>query len=87
MTRKHFIAAAEIVRNIRNGQWTEDAPTWASDGYAPPFEVSSASHGNVSFAYTRAVQTAEVFIVLFQSFNPRFDQARFLVACGLQKRP
>ena len=80
MTQKHFItAAAEIVRNIENGRidgrWTYDPPSWATDEYGED------GCGD----YTHAVQTAEAFIVLFQSFNLRFDQAQFLVACGLQK--
>lgn len=35
----------------------------------------------------RAVWTAEAFILLFQQFNPRFDEQRFLQACGLVPKP
>ena len=29
---------------------------------------------------------AEGFITLFQEYNPRFDEQRFLVACGLVEK-
>ena len=73
MTKKHFIHMAEIVRNIRNGHWTDDSPAWAR----PPLTGSPIP------CYWRAVQTAEAFIFLATEYNHRFDTHRFLVACGL----
>lgn len=80
MTRQHFEQMAAIVRSILNGEWTNEAPAWCKDVrygrimYAPDEEDAT---------YTRAVQTAEAFIHLASSVNPRFDRARFLRACGL----
>ncbi len=76
MTRVHFSAAASIVRSILNGEWTNDAPDWC-DGRLFPGETPSP--------YVRAVQTAEAFLALAASTNPRFDRDRFLVACGLKE--
>lgn len=79
MTKQHFIRAAEIVRAINDGDWTHEAPDWANfNDYYP---AAIMEH------YTRAVQTAEVFIMLFSEHNPRFDYQRFLVACGLAVAP
>lgn len=77
MTRQHFTRAAEIVRAIRDGDWTNDAPSWAQG--LPYWPEQSASDAD----YARAVQTAEAFIALFSEFNSGFNQTRFLKACGL----
>lgn len=80
MTKKHFERAAEMVKSIRDGNWTNEPPSWA-DGdraYTP-------RHNDL--AYRRAVQTAEAFLQLFNEYNPRFDEQRFLVACGLVEAP
>lgn len=85
MTKKHFIDAAAIVRNIVEGNWTEETPSWANRDtianidylYAEPMDT----------AYLRAVQTAEAFVMLFTQHNPRFDTNRFLIACGLMSKP
>ena len=74
MTKKHFQAMAEIVKSILEGKWTSEAPSWAVD-------IDGTT------AVTRAVQTAEVFIILAERFNPRFDRDRFLQACGLITKP
>lgn len=76
MTKQHFIRAAEIVREILEGLWTNDAPVWAS----------GIRHVDIQ-KYTRAVLTAEAFITLFRAYNDRFDEQRFLVACGLVDAP
>ena len=80
MTKKHFIAAASLVRAIRDGLWTMELPSWATyNGYPTavdgPIEVSTEMDGNLSPAYVRAVWTAEAFILLAQQFNPRFDRS------------
>jgi hypothetical protein len=75
MTKQHFIRAAEIVKSIRDGHWTDEPPAWADN-------LVLMSH-----SYTRAVQTAEAFLFLFKEYNPRFDEQRFLVACGLVEKP
>jgi len=69
MTKKDFICAAELVKAIQDGKWTDEIPSWGL-GYR-----------------LRPVQTAEVFIKLFAEDNPRFDQSRFLYACGLGPQP
>jgi len=81
----HFTRAAQIVNSIRDEQWTHEAPSWANE-YFP--DGRRAYDGTPSFdedtvAYTRAVQTAEAFIAMFQEFNPRFNRDKFLSACGL----
>ena len=80
MTKLHFNRAAEIVRAILDGEWTNQLPDWAImndqfllDNVAVPAEAD----------HLRAVQTAEAFILMFQQFNSRFDETRFLQACGL----
>ena len=77
MTKQHFIRAAEIVNNIRQGHWTDDSPAWANPKLT----------GSPIPMYWRAVQTAEAFIALFSEWNPRFNTQRFLVACGLVDAP
>lgn len=83
MTKKHFIDAAAIVRNILNGEWTSDLPPWAKRAGA----VDALMFDEDAMSYTRAVWTAEAFIMLFTSHNPRFDTQRFLIACGLMDKP
>lgn len=77
MTKKHFEHAAAIVRAILAGEWTNEPPTWADN---EPYEA----HDSIIDNSTRAVQTAEVFIYLFLEYNPRFNRARFLRACGFE---
>jgi hypothetical protein len=79
VSRNEMEHAASMVRAIANGDWTDEAPSWsdASNVYPAP----------ICPEYTRAVQTAEAFILFFQAFNPRFDQQRFLQACGLVDAP
>lgn len=87
MTKHHMNYAASIVRAILAGEWTGESPTWASIQWGPEFEIDAYELGNLDRDYVRAVQTAEAFILLFSAFNPRFDQQRFLVACGLASTP
>ena len=79
MTKMHFTRAAELVNNIRQGAWTHEPPAWVDgeryDGM-PYSDIETAD-------YTRAVQTAEAFIILFREYNPRFNEQKFLKACGL----
>mgnify|MGYP001565881769 FL=1 len=74
MTKKHFEAAAALVTAILHDEWTPEAPEWA------PRSFTDTSNEP---AYERAVFSAEAFICLFREFNQRFDQQRFLRACGL----
>jgi hypothetical protein len=83
MTKKHFIDAAAIVRNILDGSWTFDPPSFADKRRLLVMHDS----GDEDETYTRAVWTAEAFINLFTSHNPRFDTQRFLIACGLVEKP
>lgn len=76
-----------MVRAILAGDWTFDPPDWAD---SERFDASAAEYDHdseLSARYTRAVQTAEAFIILSQAFNPAFDSARFLQACGLVDAP
>lgn len=75
MTKQHFIGAAKLVDNIRQGYWTNDFPEW--------FDTRGVGQSFIVTAEHRAAMTAEAFIVLFGGFNPRFDRERFLIACGL----
>ena len=81
MTKKQFERAAEMAKAILEGHWTNEPPVWCHDS------SHYRLHTCASTGYTRAVQTAEAFLGLFQEFNPRFDQQRFLVACGLVNAP
>jgi hypothetical protein len=70
------------VRAILDGHWTNEPPAWANSFYSAPYLTDSSEE-----SYTRAVQTAEAFIVLFTEWNSRFDRDRFLIACGLVDAP
>jgi hypothetical protein len=78
LTKKHFIRAAAIVNAIREGNWTNELPSWGRNRSG----VSPAVTG-----FERAVYTAEALVLLFSENNPRFDTNRFLVACGLLEAP
>lgn len=86
MTKRHFILAARMVRAVLAGEWTNEFPDWAdrivSNHDILGIEVSNGL-GNISVNYTRAVWTAEAFILLFAQDNPRFNRETFLRACGL----
>ena len=87
ITKMHFQHAAGMVAAIRLGTWTYELPDWASDTpgvYLDSIEVSSAERGDLDRDYIRAVWTAEAFIMLFSHFSPRFNQTRFLKACGFE---
>ena len=79
MTKRHFQAAAEQVRAILNGEWTDELPDWASRQAFQNIPVNAYE--------ARAIQTAEAYILLFSRFNPLFNQQTFLVACGLLEAP
>ena len=82
VTKQHVIRAAEMVRAIRDKHWTNDPPDWMPKRRRDWWILDVfQDHGCAE--YTRAVATAEAFIILFREFNPRFNQERFLVACGL----
>ena len=76
LTKKHFERMAEIVRAIKDGQWTNEYPSWVSD----------ASRWQMTPELLRSIQTAEAFIILARQFNPLFDTERFLKACGFEER-
>lgn len=78
MTKKHFVAMAAIVSNVRTGEWTTDAPYWARSYIK--------AHGDTDRTRT-ACHIAEAFIVLALANNPRFDESRFLQACGIVPKP
>lgn len=83
--KRHYESAAEIVSNILDGSWVNDAPRWATrrDEDGTLLYDGQPSFSDASMAYTRAVQTAEAFISLFSEDNPLFSVSRFLKACGL----
>jgi hypothetical protein len=85
MTKMHFQRAAEVVNAIREGKWYHGLPDWADQrlGVECAIELSTEVDGNISVDYVRAVWTAEAFIILFKEYNPRFNEAKFLKACGL----
>lgn len=79
MTKRHFQAAAEQVKAILSGAWSDEPCSWVNAArYDVPFNYPS---------YVRAVWTAEAYILLFSRFNPLFNQQTFLVACGLLEAP
>lgn len=69
MTRKHFEYAAALVRQTRSA-------------YYPGVEIDVQGSGNVSVSDFVAEQVAAQFVRLFTAYNPRFDEQRFLRACG-----
>lgn len=93
MTKRHFIVAAEQVKAILSGEWTNDLPDWALQrdwtAFSPlgRIEIDTENGGNVDVYVLRAIWTAEAYICLFKQFNPRFNVDRFLIACGLKDAP
>ncbi len=83
MTKMHFTRAAEMVKAIVDGHWTNDLPSFAHNTVVGPIETISDDCGNLNVNYVRAVWTAEAFIILFRGYNPRFNEQKFLKACGL----
>ena len=89
------LRAAAMVKAIHDGKWIHERPSWEdkrsnANGDDALYDASAADYDTDSqhaYDYTRAVQTAEVFLMLFESANPRFDRARFLYACGLGPKP
>lgn len=86
MTKRVFTFAAQQVAAILVGQWTHEPPAWATGEY-DACTYNPGPRTDTSVDYTRAVQTAEAFILLFKAFNPLFDETRFLQACGLVDAP
>lgn len=84
MTRRHMEAAAEQVKSILQGEWSMDAPSWAH--LTTYVDGVSDTSSDKSLAYVRAVLTAEAYILLFTRYNPLFNRARFLSACGLASK-
>lgn len=88
-TRNEFEQAAAQVAAILAGHWTFEAPDWAistaDSGLYDPGVYDEATERNAR--YTRAVWTAEAYILLFSNANARFDRAIFLHACGLGPKP
>ena len=81
-TAKMVSGATFIVREILDGRWASEPPLWASRvRFVTPVIGNWASIEE--YDYTRAVQTAEAFCVLFAEMVPEFDETRFLRACGL----
>jgi hypothetical protein len=93
MTKKHFRRAAEMVRGILEGDWTHEPPSWfngkvyGQPGYEAGDAYYDASPNDAGANnLTRAVQTAEALILLFRQSNDRFDEQKFLEACGLVEK-
>jgi len=80
ISKQHFIRAAEIVKSILEGHWDNSSPDWAER-----WDYNDGA--NTITPRGRAVQTAEAFLLLFKEYNPRFDEQRFLQACGLVEVP
>lgn len=87
ISKQHFIRAAQIVDNIRQGHWTNEPPTWATGKPDHDTKMTLVLAWDDPTPRQRAIQTAEAFIALFGEWNPRFDTQRFLVACGLVEAP
>jgi hypothetical protein len=74
--------AASIVRAMLNGAWTNDFPEWASQARNTSADEMLET---VDARYTRAVQTAEAFMLLLRAADPTFNEQAFLRACKLKK--
>lgn len=98
MMNHSFERAARLVKSIVDGKWTHEPPSWVPEEriYGTPESEESPTCTGVyegaptdpeSVDYTRAVQTAEAFIIFFTTFSPRFDRAHFLYTCALGPKP
>src|SRR6266853_652664 len=75
MTKMHFERAAEMVKRMLDGRWPTD------------IETITPEDGNICPHHVRALWTAEAFVSLFREYNPRFNEQKFLQACGLVEQP
>lgn len=66
-----------MVHAILDGEWSDDPPSWFHGLQGATW---SATPDNT----LRAAQSAEFCILLFQTYNPRFNVDTFLRACGLK---
>ncbi len=88
MAKKEFLMAAAIVKDILDGQWNPDQRWAAQLGSSSDHVSLDTPEDRRQDNRRRAFQTAEAFMVLFTSSdNPRFDQGKFLIACGLAEKP
>jgi hypothetical protein len=85
MQKRHFEHMATIVKAILDNAWSDDWPSWAVQDSNGNRQQGFVAPGIDS--YTRAVLTAEAFIVFACEWDPRFDEQRFLQACGLVEKP
>lgn len=85
MTKRHFHAAAEQVKAILAGEWTNELPSWVDQEFVVHHAWIKAP--STRSPMLRAIQTAEAYILLFTRFNPQFNVETFLVACGLKEKP
>ena len=72
MTKMHFDYAVALVRLTRE------------HGRYPGVEIETATLGNVDVPMFLARQHAAAYITLFKRFSVRFNEQRFLKACGLE---
>lgn len=84
MTKKVLNHAAALVKSIRDGKWTNERPAW---GVPPGWTIPQRGRWFLVDDWDRAAMTAEAFILLARTFDPRFNETRFLIACGLLERP
>lgn len=90
--RSDFKQAADLVRAILHGGWTFDTPAWAGPTMQPldmdEPNIDPAEGGCMDeFTYTRAVWTAEAFIIYFEVTSLAFRPEKFLIECGLKEKP
>jgi len=68
----HFERAAELVQSITTPKFL-----------GQNVELSTETLGNLPARDIKASWIAEAFISLFREYNPRFNEKKFLIACGL----
>lgn len=75
-----------MVRAIRAGKWTSEPPAWcpAEGADGERYQITDIrTSGEISDdTFTRAIQTAEAFILLAHASHLPFDETKFLRDCG-----
>lgn len=83
MTRKHFEAMAALVRDILAGNRQDtSAVTWVDSERYQGGDITQTTWID-TVRYREACIVAHAFVSLGLASNPRFNERRFLVACGL----
>lgn len=85
MTRKHFELMAALVRDILAGKHEDTSAMPWVDSWRYDHVTENTSLDTLR--YREACIAAHAFVSIGLAANPRFNERRFLAACGLLPNP